>query len=216
MKNFLFVICFLFSITASAQLTNNSGKISLKYSSGIIDTTSYSSYSMQLEVFVNKYIGINWNLDYLLRKDQVRQVHVPLGLIGGPLLMGMGFAKMADGDSTTKGGLVIVGILALVLPDGISFNIPIRNSWAVSPYANLLGIDFVKNQLTNEKNIKYAVSFGTKVTYMVRERFTVAGFVETRKTGSIPWGLGAGAGIGMLFGRGSNMMNKSDETEYVD
>lgn len=216
MKKIFFVICFLFTISVSAQLTNNSGNFSLKYSTGSIDTTSYSCYSFQAEMFVNKFIGINWNVDYLLRKDHVRQVHVPLGLIGGPVMMGLGFLKMVDGDSTTRGGLVIVGILALALPDGISFHIPLSYSWDISPYANLLGIDFIKNQTTKDRTIKYAMSFGTKFTYLIKDKFTISAFGEARKTASLGWGIGAGGGIGILLGRGSNMTSKQEETEFTN
>lgn len=192
---------FILSFSSNAQLTNGDANVSLKYSMGTIDTATYSNYGFQLEIFLNEYFGINYNFDLMHRNDNVRQFHAPMGLLGGPLVMGAGFVRSVDGDSTTKGaGLVVLGVLMLALPDGANFHLPLGPSTDFALYANVLGIDFIKNRTTNEKSVKYAASFGTKVTYLIREQFTVAGFVETRKTAGIPWSFGGGIGIGVLLG----------------
>lgn len=190
----------VFAFTAKGQLTQHDANLSLKYSYGTVDTTRYNNIGFQAEFFVNDYIGLNYNFDFIYRDDAVRQHHVPMGLIGGPFLIGVGIANMVDGDSTTKGGLAIVGLLVLALPDGISFHIPVNDFWDISPYANLVGIDFIKNRETNYKSVKYAMSTGVKFTYTANNLVTFSAFAETRKTGGIPWAFGGGAGIGILLG----------------
>lgn len=195
----LFLFCLL-ATPAQAQLTSHDANLSLKYSLGKVDSAQYNNFGFQAEFFVNKYIGLNYNFDFIYRNDNFRQHHTPLGLIGGPILIGLGVTKMIDGDSTTRGGMAIVGLLVLVVPDGVSFHIPVNPSWDISPYANLVGIDFIKNRETNEKSIKYAMSFGSKFTYTANNFITFSAFAETRKTASVPWALGAGVGVGILLG----------------
>lgn len=192
---------FTLGFSSNAQLTNHICNLSLKYSMGSIDTTIYSNYGFQAEVMVNEYFGISYNFDLLERNDNVRQIHTPMGLLGGPILIAAGFSNSFDGDSTTKGlGLVLLGTAMLGIPDGVNFHLPLSPTVDMAIYANVLGIDFIKNRTTDFSTIKYAASFGTKCTYVVRERFTVAGFVETRKTAGIPWSIGGGIGLGVVFG----------------
>lgn len=200
MKNLLYLFITVLSLTSNAQLTQKKVNLQAKYSMGLIDTAQYHNFSITTEFIVHDYIGLNYNFDLMFRNDNIRQLHTPMGVIGGPLLMGIGLTKIVDGDSNTMGGLVLVGLLILALPDGVSFHIPTAYRWDISPYANLLGIDFVKNRTTDEKFIKYACSFGAKATYVMKDQFTFSTFVETRKTAGMSWGIGGGFGIGILFG----------------
>lgn len=169
-----------------------------KYSFGGIDTAFYHNYSLTGEWLVHKNIGLNYNVDLILRNDEVHHIHTTMGLLGGPFLILSSWGSNADSSS---GSFVpILGILLLALPDGVSFHIPIRYRWDLSPYANVLGLDFVKNRAIDEFYIKYACSFGIRTNYIYRERFTLNGFVETRKTAGMKWGFGLGLGAGILFG----------------
>jgi hypothetical protein len=197
----LFFAIFTLGFSSNAQLTNHMCNLSLKYSAGTIDTALYSNYGFQAEVVVNKYIGISYNFDLLERNDNVRQFHAPMGLLGGPIVIAAGFSNSFDGDTTSKGlGLVLLGVAMIAIPDGVNFHLPLSPTVDMAVYANVLGIDFIKNRTTDDRTIKYAASFGTKCTYVIRERFTIAGFVETRKTAGIPWSIGGGMGVGVLLG----------------
>ena len=199
MKKLLVLFFFLIAIQCFGQLNEKFINITAKYSLGKIDTANYNNISFTGEIILHKYIGINYNFDYLFRNDNVRHIHSSIGLLGGPILIGAGFSNLFDGDSTTKGRMILVGIAILALPDGISFHIPAGYKIDVSLYANALGLDFVKNRTTNQTYLKYAASFGVKTTYLFNEKFTLAGFVETRKTAGMLWGIGGGIGIGIAF-----------------
>ena len=196
----VFTVCTL-GFSSNAQLTNHFCNLSLKYSMGSIDTATYSNYGFQAEIVLNDYFGINYNFDLIERSDNVRQFHSPMGLLGGPILIGAGLANSFDGDTTSKGiGYILLGVAMLGIPDGVNFHLPLSPTMDMAVYANVLGIDFIKNRTTDDRTIKYAASFGTKFTYVLRERFTFAGFFETRKTAGIPWSLGGGIGVGVLLG----------------
>ncbi len=192
---------FILGFTSKAQVTNHFCNLSLKYSMGSIDTATYSNYGFQAEIMLNEYFGINYNFDLIERDDNVRQFHAPMGLLGGPLLIGAGLSNSFDGDTTSKGlGLILIGAAMIGIPDGVNFHLPLSPTMDMAIYANVLGIDFIKDRTTDFSTIKYAASFGTKYTYVFRERVTFAGFVETRKTAGIPWSIGGGIGVGVLLG----------------
>lgn len=207
MKKIFTLLCFTLVANGyiCAQLNTNTYHIYGKTSIGVIDTAFYSSYGLSAEIFANKKLSFNYNFDYTLRKDNVTQLHTPMGLVGGPILMAIGLGNAADADTTTSGAFgVLGGLLLLVLPDGVSYHQNVGYRGDISPYANLLGIDFIHNRTLHERKIKYACSFGVRGTYVVAEHFTFSAFAETRKTASIPWGFGGGIGIGYTFKKKEN------------
>lgn len=201
MKNLLVLLVLVLSFNGNSQLSQSKFNLYGKYSVGYLGTASYQDIGLTGEWLVHEKVGILYNFDLTYRSDNFRQIHAPMGLVGGPLVMGIGLGKAWDGDSTTNGGLILVGVLMLLVPEGVSYHQPLGYRWDISPYANLLGLDFIKNRTNGEKFIKYSCSFGVRGTYVWREKFTLSPFIETRKAASVPWGIGGGLGIGVLFGK---------------
>lgn len=202
-KNFLLLTLLLFITMQSAlgQLTDRSLHLYGRYSAGNVQSTFYSAYSFNAEFFVHRNIGLNYNFDWLERKDDLRQIHASMGILGGPILLASGFSNVFDGDSTSSGVFGILGgLVLLALPDGVSFHYSPSYNWDISPYANVLGLDFIKNRNSGETFIKYACSFGLKSTYLLAERFTITAFFETRQAAKFGWGYGGGLGLGIVLG----------------
>lgn len=185
---------------AQAQLTEKKIHLTAKYSFGSIDSAIYQNISAGFEWHVHKYIGINYNFELMFRNDNYRHIHTPMGLIGGPIIILASAVNSFGFYANGNGSGIWIGLLILALPDGISGHIPVGYKWDLSPYANILGIDFVKNRNNNDSWIKYACSFGTRVNYSHNENLTFCTFLETRKTAGYPWGVGGGVGIGYAFG----------------
>jgi hypothetical protein len=197
----LLLLCLLgCSISAHAQLADKEFNIYGRYSFGSYDTTSYNNFGLTGEWLVHRKVGLLYNFDLTYRSDNYRHLHAPMGLIGGPILFVAGLTNLFDGDTTSTAGLSLVGIVMLILPDGVSYHQPIGYRWDVSPYANLVGLDFIKDQIYGNRWLKYACSFGVRGTYVLKDQFTFSPYIETRKTASVPWGFGAGIGVGILFG----------------
>ncbi|MES2556743.1 MAG: hypothetical protein V4604_11365 [Bacteroidota bacterium] len=208
MRTFILsLIIFLSVPSVHAQLTEGDGHVFAKYSYGIVDSARYHNYSVSGEYFLNPYIGLNYNFDLMFRNDNIRQFHSSVGALVGPPLILIGIISAASNSNDTDdsqfnlGALgAILGVLILVAPDGVSFHIPVSYKWDISPYANVLGIDFVRNKNTNHNNFKYAMSFGCKTTYLTYSDFTLNAFVETRKVAGMGWSFGGGFGIGYAIG----------------
>jgi hypothetical protein len=210
MRTFFFwLIIFLAVPSAHAQLTEGDGHVFLKYSYGAVDSARYHNYSVSGEFFLNPYIGLNYNFDLMFRNDNIRQFHSSVGALVGPPLIVIGLISAASNSNNTDdsqfnlGALgALLGVLILIAPDGVSFHIPVSYKWDISPYANLLGIDFVRNKNTNHNTFKYAMSFGCKTTYLTYSHFTLNAFAETRKVAGMGWSFGGGFGIGYAIGQG--------------
>jgi hypothetical protein len=211
MKNFIIISSLLFvSQFTYAQLLNNNFHVYGHFGGGGVGGTNYTanqgtSYlitGLRAEILFKKGIGLNYNFDYQMRRDSITQFHSTMGVVGAPFLMGFGIYKGFDGDSTTKGvGTFLLGLALLALPDGISMHYNPAPGWDVSPYANILGLDFIKDKRNDELYIKYACSFGVKGTYILKDRLTFTAYAETRQAASFGWGFGGGFGIGVVLGR---------------
>lgn len=204
MKN-TFILFLMITTSAFSQLSEQSGFVSFKYGAGIVDSAFYQSFSLNGEILLKHRFGLNYNLDFIIRNDKVFQIHAPAGILGGPILIGLGIASYSsagdsDGDGkkdSNFGALGIIGgILVLILPEGVSYHIPLSYRLDLAPYINILGIDFVRNNNTSKNYWRYATSFGAKLNFWQEDKMTFSTFLETRKVAGMGWSLGAGFGLG--------------------
>lgn len=158
-----------------------------------------------MDLFLTDNISVNYNFDLSYSTDNVRYFHTPLGLIGGPPLIVLGLLSgdgSSGGDSSSlnlgKGGAVL-GLLLLVAPDGIAAHIPIGSHVDIAPYANVLGLDFIRDRNTDQKWIKYSASFGMQVTFLHKTDFTMSLYGEVRKAAKFDWMKGIGFSVGYHF-----------------
>lgn len=203
-KNFTRIILMLFLFSSqfsNAQLTEKKFHISGKYLVGAIDSSVYQGAGLSMEWHVHRNIGLIYSVDYFQRDNNYRHFHAPMGIIGGPFLILTSFANSSDDEdeSSSSGFGALIGVLILALPDGVSAHFSPAYKWDISPYANVLGIDFVKDRTTNNSWIKYSCSFGTRVHYSLSDHVIINSFIETRKVAGHAWGIGGGLGIGYAF-----------------
>jgi hypothetical protein len=216
MRNLLLILLAASAITtAQAQLTYSDAHIYTKYTVGKLDTAVYNNFSIAGEYFVNEYIGLNYDFELQFRDDNVRHFHTSIGALAGPPLILIGAIATAsngsDGDDDTDGDGVgdsdfnlgplgiLLGVAILIAPDGVTFHIPVSYKWDIAPYANVLGVDYVWRR-NDFRHFKYAMSFGVKGTYLLRDRYTLNLFAETRKVAGQKWGFGGGFGVGFVLG----------------
>ena len=197
MKKYSLLVLVLFPLLVQAQIPNNNMYLYGKVSGGMVDTALFSNVSISAEYLVKPYLGLNYNFDFMHRNDNIFQFHSPVGPIAAPIVFISQLSIFNFGNNLgTQLGVVL---LALIIPDGVSFHIPFRYNYDFSPYANIIGFDFVKNKTTNQSNFRYAASFGFKASYCFSNNFTLMAFTETRKVSTMGWSLGAGVGIGYSF-----------------
>jgi hypothetical protein len=193
--------------TSYSQYTSNRFYVNAKVGYGAFTTRTFQTYGLTANWVIDDRFSLNYNFELLYRNDNVRHFHAPMGLIGGPLLMIMALSSNNsnnnnDGDTTSTGaGIAFLGLLAFVLPEGVSFHQNIGYRGDISPYVNLLGIDFIRDRNTDDRRIKYGCSFGVRASYILAEKFSFSAFIEARKVASVPVGLAGGVQIG--YGLGS-------------
>jgi hypothetical protein len=196
----IFLLLFI-SYFSAAQFSSNQGHVWAKYSYGIIGTACYNNVGFSGEYLIHPNIGLNYNLELLNRSDNTYQIHSSVGALVGPPLIIIGLlSSNANSSSINLGKFgVFLGLAILAAPDGVAFHIPIRYHWDLSPYANVLGIDYVRQKDLTKGIFKWATSFGIKTTFWQEKGLTLNVFAETRKVASLNWAFGAGFGIGYAF-----------------
>lgn len=205
--NKLLIVFFLlfFSTHGRTQLSEKQGLVSFKYSMGTVDSARYSAYSASGEWRLKENFGLNYNLEFIHRNDHIYQIHSSAGTIVGPPIFLFGLISLISNNAINNSDFsvgsfgVLLGILAFIVPDGVSFHIPYKYNWDFSPYANILGVDYMKNNNNNKSYFRYSSSFGIRVNYWQESNLTLSSFIETRKVAAMGWAFGGGIGIGYAF-----------------
>lgn len=192
----LVVSCILRYSKSYSQFENAKWEFYGKYSFGFVDKTNYSYVGFNMERQFRTNWTLNWNFEVLGRRDDIFQLHGSMGLIGGPAYMGYALKNPLWGNGYVAGS-IILGLMIMAAPDGISYHIPIAYRWDLSPYANVLGFDWVQyNEIDGLSHLMYSASAGVRCSYWITDRFFVKGFVETRKAGTLGWNFGGGLALG--------------------
>lgn len=190
------LFCALFSSKSYAQFENAKWEYYGKCAYGFVGETRYTYVGLNMEHQFRTNWTLNWNLEMLSRRDSIFQLHGSMGLIGGPAFM----AWSLNGSTIGNGAIassIILGLLIMAAPDGISYHVPIAYRWDLSPYANLLGFDWVQyHEAEGLKYLMYSASAGIRCSYWFADRFFVKAFVETRKAGPLEWNFGGGLALG--------------------
>lgn len=180
----------------NAQMESSKWQFYGKYSRGLtLNKTPYSYTGMGMEYQFKPRWTLNWNLEMLARKDTIFQLHGPMGLIGGPA-----FTVWAINNSwgfKGVGSSILLGLIIMATPEGISYHIPVGYRWDLSPYVNVLGFDWVQtDENIGFQSVLYSVSAGVRCSYWFTDRFFVKGFLESRKAGYLDLNVGGGIALG--------------------
>jgi len=194
------------AFNSNAQLGDYKYHIALKGSMGIIDSSTYKDVGLTMEWRFNQHWSLLYNLDLVKRSDGYRHIHGSMGTIIGPPIILLGLIASSSNNYNNlfpslnyKGWGVVVGIAALLMPEGIAYHHNINYRWDVSPYINLLGVDLIRNPLTKQSNLKYAASFGCRTSYSFANHLTAGVFLESRKAAPTGFGIGGGFALGYAF-----------------
>ena len=194
------------AFNAHAQLGDYKYHIALKGSMGIIDSSTYKGVGLTMEWRFHQHWSLLYNLDVVKRSDGYLHIHGSMGTLIGPPLILLGLIASSSNNSSIlfpsvnyKGWGVVVGIAALIMPEGIAYHHNINYRWDVSPYVNILGVDLIRNPYTMQSNLKYAASFGCRTSYSFANHLTAGVFLESRKAAPTGFGLGGGFALGYAF-----------------
>ena len=207
--NFKILLCFVFIAIIHffnySQLTDFKHHFQAKYSYGRVSNINYQALSFNLEWHSKKRFGLLYNLDFINRPDKIKQVHASVGTLLGPPILGIGILKAFTKDSIKSSDLdfgaggIFIGIVMILLPDGVSYHFPISKNIDVAPYFNFLGVDYIRDRNLLNNYFKYSCSLGTKLNFITKSQITFSAFIEARGVASYGWSFGGGLGVGYAF-----------------
>ncbi len=154
--------------------------------------TPRNAYGLDLQYFVSDHVSLNYNL-----KFGERYVHLPAGAPVAVVALVMAVASANDGS----GGLFVAGgLLAALLPEGVSFHANVNQNVVISPYINPLGFEWIKNANAGGRDTWLTGSAGTKVNFLLGD-FVIAPYGEYKMLyGNYDNpGIGVGVSAGYRF-----------------
>lgn len=144
MKVFLFILAFFLVQHTSCYAQHQKGSVFLSARMGHLEIQDFGPRvygGLELEFMVRDRIGIHYSL--LLGKNYF---HMPLGPVAGVftgIAVGL-FAYKSDSTKTGVGLGVIVGLLTAIIPEGISYTIPLSKRSYLAPYISPLQFEYLK------------------------------------------------------------------------
>ncbi|MFN5982060.1 MAG: hypothetical protein ACK476_10025 [Fluviicola sp.] len=206
MRNLLLLFILSLSFASKAQLSEYKGYVGLNTSFGTVDQAKYYTIGFKGECTFKSRLGLLYNFEFVKRNDKIWNLHSSVGSVGGPLIALVGI--LADGYTNNFGfntnlgrAGIVAGVVMFVMPEGVTYHFPIQYNWDVAPYVNVLGLDYVRDQVLDQGRLKWSGSAGVKTSYWTTSGFSVNVYFEARKVASYGINLGAGVGVGYSFKR---------------
>lgn len=186
-------ICLL-AIGAKAQpFKKNDALVGGHYQSQLMQRSSYfdNVYGLNASYFVTDRISLEYSLSYIVSNDGPNYGR----LYGGSVLAGYGVGLASRSIDTE--GLWTLAILSLLVPEGVSYHMPINHQVTLSPYANLLTVDIASDfwRMSN--------ALGLRINMVAKDKIVIApdafGIVQYRGRGVggsvVGFGFGLRAGL---------------------
>jgi hypothetical protein len=144
------------------------------------------------ELFMGKYMSLNYSFEFGIASTERKNYFYYHGAAGGTVsslfLLGAAFSSAIDDDldeafsqmlntdfnlsSNVTSGLALAGIILLIIPEGINFNLNLGKALSVSPYINPLGLDYCGATESFGKKLNLTWGYGAKVNlYFKNKRF---------------------------------------------
>lgn len=221
MRNLILIFIIFLTFTSKAQLSEYKGYVGLNTSFGQVDKAQYYTIGFKGEWTFKSRFGLLYNFEFVKRNDQIWNLHSSVGSVGGPLIALVGI--LADGYTNNFGfntnlgrAGIVAGVVMFIMPEGVTYHIPIGYNWDVAPYVNVLGLDYVRDQVLDQGRLKWSGSAGLKTSYWTTSGFSANVYFEARKVASYGINIGAGVGIGYSFKRFEDNYESAPVDEPTD
>jgi hypothetical protein len=175
MKNILTVLVLFISLNLMSQGKESYFGVRVGYLS--MDNYTPRKYGgIEFDFQFENNIGIQYS--FLGGKNYF---HMPLapsfGYIVG--LSAAAAASEADERNDAVAIGVIVGIITTIIPESVSYNIPLSDNFSVCPYISPLQLDFFKKEGNAEGDWMAGLGAGSRVhVYMNDRKFRISPYVE--------------------------------------
>lgn len=189
MKRIFFLLLFTgLLLNAHAQ---DESRITL--SANTIQDGNFHAYSINpsFELALNDHWNLRYELGFGIRGNKKFYMHTPVTLpVGGILFVA--------GIETGGNFLNTLGILIMIVPEGVSFDIPLSDSFELSPYIDLNSCEYY---LTPENKLKYRLSGDAGLAGRIHlgDRFCVSAYSSLTMLETHGLGFSGGVGLGYKF-----------------
>lgn len=190
----LAISIWIFALGAKAQaFKKNDAFIGGHYQSQLMQRSSYfdNVYGISASYFVADRISLEYSLSYIISNDGPNYGR----LYGGSVLAGYGVGLASRSIDTE--GLWTLAILSLLVPEGVSYHLPINHQVTLSPYTNLLSVDIASDfwRMSN--------ALGLRINMVAKNKIVIApdafGIIQYRGRGAggsvVGFGFGLRAGL---------------------
>lgn len=167
-----------------------------------------NGYGISIEPSINEYISLNYKFALNYKGDENFSIHGNPGSVASPYMI----SRISVADSN-NGGWVVLGILALLIPEGVNFKyVPDGYSQiAFAAYLNPIGVDYAKKKPTDERSLYMSGELGAKAYFVVKKGIYLNAFGGIRTIyGFQNFGLSVGIQAGWVIG-----FNKKSESERI-
>ncbi len=164
-----FLLSFFFSLSVFSQrdtLIRNTTEVSaIAELAAYEDNMNFIGYGFHMSFPVGEHLGLNYK--FMLGNNSERSffLHSNMGSYVSVLLL------------TTSGNVNNIGYLAVILlivPEGVSFHIPITRNFRLTPFINPLGVDYWHDRYSSKDYTKGSFDIGIKPTFVMFDKVMVA------------------------------------------
>lgn len=187
-----FLILFLMFLTGLSLNAQDESRITL--SANTIQVDNFHAYSINpsFELALNDHWNLRYDLGFGIRGNRKFYMHTPVTLPVGGLLFVIGLSGGGSFINT-------LGILMMIVPEGISYDISLTDNMEVSPFIDLNSCEYFLTPEYNDLQFLLSGDAGFAVRMHVSDRFCMSAYSSLTMLESKGLGFSGGLGIGYKF-----------------
>lgn len=185
MKKLIFIFVFtLATIFAQSQ----SAKFSIN--GNTILNPNFLSYSINpfYEVYLDKHWNIHYSLGLGVCDNNKFYIHLSC-------LAPLGILFLSDLDDSSD-FIQYLGIILVLLPEGVSYDIPLNKKWVIAPFININSAECFMSSLKGDFNYLLSADAGITIRYYFSDKFYGQIYSSAKIISSKSWGINSGLGFG--------------------
>lgn len=189
MRNIALALILLLSSRAFPQ--DEGTRLSLYGST--LQSSGFGAYAFSplLEIGVSKTVNLRYSLGFGVNQNNKLYLHSPLTLPLGTILFLSGL-----GDNTSL--ISTLGIILIVIPEGVSFDIPVSDDLEISPFIDVNSGEFFLDP-NNDFDFALSGDAGVSVQYNITDNFYGCSYIAAGLMQSKGISIGGGIGLGFRF-----------------
>ena len=190
MKNFFLILLLLVLFKPSYSQE----EVRLSFSGNSILSPNFSAYSINpgIDIRVKDWLNVHYSLGFGIRGNKKFYMHMPAT---APLGMLAFIAGLGNGGEFWT----IAGIILLVIPEGVSFDITLNDKWELSPFININSAETFTSGSTNEFNYHLSADAGLGTRFYFSDKLFAHAYSSMKIIESKGLGVSGGLGLGLSW-----------------